>query len=93
VPPWRDVTIDQPLLDALIEARDDHVLAALVYQIGAAGRRFPDRLLQALVDAEWTSALSLYRDDRFPRRAPDPAVYGAGSSSSTGTSPSCPNPR
>jgi hypothetical protein len=28
--------------------------------IGTAGGRFPDRLLQALVEAEWSSALALY---------------------------------
>jgi hypothetical protein len=59
----RDVMIDQPLLDALVEARGDAVLAALVYEFGAAGSRFPDCLLQALLDADWTSALSLYGDD------------------------------
>jgi hypothetical protein len=71
----RELTIDQPLLDALVEARDDNVLAALVYEIGAAGRmgrRFPDSLLQALVGADWTSALSLYRDDGVLNYRPSP---------------------
>jgi hypothetical protein len=68
----RDITIDQPLLDALVEARDDDTLAALIYEIGAAGSRFPDCLFQALVDADWTSALSLSRDDGVLKVRPSP---------------------
>jgi hypothetical protein len=47
----RDAQLDQRLLHALIEARDDGVLAVLVHEIGATGG-FPDCLLQALVEAE-----------------------------------------
>jgi hypothetical protein len=49
-PTGLDVQLDQRLLHALIEARDDGVLAALVYEIGVACGRFPDCLLQALVE-------------------------------------------
>jgi hypothetical protein len=64
---------DQRSWDTLQYVMDD-ILAALVDEIGAAGSRCPDCLLQALVDAEWTSVLSLYRadgvlDDRTAERA------------------------
>jgi hypothetical protein len=41
-PTGRDVQLDQRLLQSVMETRDDDVLAALVYEIGAASGRFPD---------------------------------------------------
>jgi hypothetical protein len=68
-----EVQLDQRLLHALIEARDDDVLAALVYEIGVEGSRFPDCLLPELVEAEWSSALALYGNDLVDERPVPPS--------------------
>jgi hypothetical protein len=65
-----DLTTDQQALEALVGARHGDILAALVCEIRAAGSRLPDCLLQAFVDAEWTSAL--YRDDGVLDERPTP---------------------
>jgi hypothetical protein len=57
-----DVEIDVSMSEALIEARDDRVLAPFVDEIGGRRGLFPACLLNTLVEADWEDAVALYRD-------------------------------